>query len=778
MKSEIKLIILTTHFLLPVLLSSQTLTQSIRGVVTDAATREPLIGANILVTDLEKFTGTATDIDGTFVIEKVPVGRHTIRCSYTGYETSEEILLLNSAKEGVLDFILSEGALGLDVVVVKAPVDAINPLSMLSVRSVSPEETQYYPAAVNDIGRSMLSMPGVQPTKDNENDVIIRGNSSTGLLWRLEGIDILNPNHFARKGSSGGGITIFSLSMMNESDFSTGAFPAEYGNAMAGVFDMRFRDGNRQQREYTFRTSMLGLDLAAEGPFKENGASYLFNYRYSTLGILNELGLHLVGERVDNNFQDFSFNLFFPGKNDRFTFKIWGVGGLSEEKEAIVDDVQNWEQFSDSTRTQAESGMGVAGATYILRLTPKSYWKTTAAVMAQRTLDEEIVVDRAGNTRRIKEEDYLQGRVSLASSYSKSFNNAVYLKAGFQLAGIHYDEQYDTIAPDESYRQIVDGKGTTLLAQPYFQVQLTPSPKWTFNIGLHAMYFHLTKSIAIEPRLALQYKLKKNQTLSLAYGIHSQYVPLGSYFTVVDGNQPNLDLDLIKAHHFILAWDRTFASQFRLHSELYYQYLFDVPVGTNAPRTYWMFNDIEGFADEPLVSKGTGQNYGLDIILEKFFQRGTFFVLSSSIFNSTFVPLDGKTYDTQYNSHFIAAFTSGKEWEFSSKNTALQLAFKAVYNHGMPATPLTQTDGRGPHPVHDETQVFSEKAPSYFRVDTRIAFRKNRPSSYWMLALDVQNTTNQRNKRAFGWSYNVETKSWSRKNQASMIPVLSFQLDF
>lgn len=192
----------------------------------------------------------------------------------------------------------------------------------------------------------MVSLPGVQPSKDNENDVVIRGNSGAAIAWRLEGIDILNPNHFARKGSSGGGITIFSISVLGEADFSTGAFPAEYGNALAGVFDLRFRKGNKERREYTFRAGMLGLDLAAEGPFGSGTGnkrgSYLFNYRYSTLGILNEMGLHLVGERVSNNFQDLSFNIDFPVKNNKSRFNLWGLGGLSVEEEVAVENPEKW----------------------------------------------------------------------------------------------------------------------------------------------------------------------------------------------------------------------------------------------------------------------------------------------------------------------------------------------------------------------------------------------------------------------------------------------------
>ena len=742
------LLLLTTLILSSILAQAQPLTQTIRGTVTDAVTKEPLIGATIQVLDLPEVTGTITDLDGLFVLEKIPVGRHSIQCSYVGYEAKSEILLLNSAKEGYLEFKLSQGSTELDAVEVRRPPnDALNPLAVVSMRSIAPEETQYYPAGGNDFGRSVVSLPGIQPSKDNENDVVIRGNSSTGVVWRLEGVDILNPNHFARKGSSSGGITIFSISVLDKSDFSTGAFPAEYGNGLSGVFDLRFRNGNTERREYTFRAGMLGLDLAAEGPFssrqsgsrqssslkrsentgiasgrKPTGGSYLMNYRYSTLGILNKLGLHLVGERVDNTFQDLSFNLNFPSKNGKSNFNIWGLGGLSAEDEAAVKNPASWKVNSDSTQSHGGSNMGVIGATYHVPLDAKSYLKTTVAVMAQEVFQQDDQLSKDLPATRTAEENYLQGRLSLASVYSRSFSRSVYLKAGFQASQLFYDLRYDTITPEQNFRKVIDGEGSTLLLEPYFQWQLTPSPRWTLNLGMNLNYFGLTQSISPEPRLSVRYDLGKNQSAGLAYGLHSMHVPLGSYFIEINGAQPNLDLDLIKAHHFVLSYDLVFASQFRLHSELYYQHLFDVPAGTGAPQTYWLLNTIEGYGSKALASGGKGNNYGLDVILEKFFRKGAFFLLSSSIFNSTFQPLDGKTYDTQYNSRFVGSFTAGKEWEFKKRNSSFQIGMRTMYNHGMPSMPLLNSAAQTTKPVYDESRPFSERAPAYFRIDGWIAF--------------------------------------------------------
>jgi hypothetical protein len=373
--------------LLPLFCLAQTTTQNLTGTVLDKDSRQPLVGATVSLREVSPPVGGMTDEAGRFVLRS-PVGRVVVQCSYLGYETwVSDALIVNSARETNLQIELTEAAVKSTEVVITATrrgSDPINEASLLSTRSFSVDETQRYAASANDPGRMAMSFPGVQPSRDSRSDIIVRGNSGIGLLWRLEGIDIPNPNHFARRGSSGGGITIFSISMLANSDFSTGAFPAEYGNAYSGVFDVRLRKGNADKREYTFRAGMLGLDFSTEGPFRKGGgATYLVNYRYSTLGILNKLGLHLVGERVDNTFQDLSFNLHLPTKNKQHLFTIWGIGGLSHETENAVEDTADWKSYTDYFTRDFDTNMGAVGATHSVLLPGDAYLKTSVAAMGQ-----------------------------------------------------------------------------------------------------------------------------------------------------------------------------------------------------------------------------------------------------------------------------------------------------------------------------------------------------------------------------------------------------------
>ncbi len=767
--------------------NQETSVQNIKGIVIDKDSKQPLIGATLQVLGLEQMIGTVTDFDGSYILENVPLGRNTIECSYVGYGTFQsESFILNSAKEKVIDIELVESGITTEEVVVKAYKkgnDAVNDLSILSTRSFSVEETQRYAASANDPGRMVQAFPGVQPSRDSRSDIVIRGNSSVGILWRLEGIDIPNPNHFARRGSSGGGITIFSTSMLGKSDFSTGAFPAEYGNAFSGVFDMKFRKGNRENKEYTFKAGLLGLDFSTEGPIKKGKSSYLVNYRYSTLGILNAMGIHLVSPRVDNTFQDLSFKLDFASENNKSFFGVWGIGGLSKEVKSAVEDLSEWKSYSDQTGYEFTTNMGAAGLNHTYLLNDKSYIKTTLAVMGQDIFyaDDTASVEQVLTVTNT--EDFKNSRISLSSKYSTKMNTHLTFKSGIYLSQLNYNLKHELnlFNVDLLYE-----KGSTYLIQPFAQFNYRPNTKWTINLGVHAMHLALNNTYNIEPRLGIQNKLNDNNTLSFAYGLHSRILPLGSYFskfTDIEGNvvADNKDLELIKSHHFVLGYDLKLNNNLKFHAEAYYQYLYDVPADFYGSGNFWMLNEVQGYSYRPLASTGLGSNIGLDLSLEKYFESATYFLLNASIFDSKFqINKNAKQFNTQYNSNYSASFMGGKEWAIG-ESSVLQTGLKLIFNGGLRITPLLDESNQPINqydPPEDHSRAFEEQIPAYFRPDLRIAYRKNKQKYAWSLALDVQNFIGKENIDGLNREYDPDLKEWVYRKQSGLVPVLSYQIDF
>ena len=764
---------------------SQDLTQNIRGVVVDKDSRRPLAGATVSVAEDSVQTSVITDTTGRFLLMRIPVGRRRVQCSYSGYVSYiTDNIIVNSAKEVEVLIEMEQYYLQESEVVVKAPGNPklpVNKLSVVSARSFTPEETNRYATAVNDPSRMAMSFPGVQPSRDTRSDINIRGNSAAVMLWRLEGIDIPNPNHFARKGSSGGGITIFSSSMLDNSDFSSGAFPAEYGDALSGVFDMRFRKGNNERNGYTFKAGLLGLDLSAEGPIKKGQSSFLFNYRYSTLGILNALGFHLTDEREDNNFQDFSFNLSFPSKNNRSVFNVWGIGGLSKEDYAPVEDVAEWDEYDDYAVYDFKTNMGAAGVGHSLQVGKTGLLKTSVAVMDQKItyLDDTLNTQKIPFT--INDELYKNSRLSFAISYNTKLGKAVSWKSGVFISRISYLFQQSLYDFESNVynENIIDGEGNTVQWQPYTQFNIKISPRLTFNAGLHVLYLALNKTNSIDPRASVQYRINPHHSISFAAGKHGKTLPLGSYFyKAPDGSLPNLDLDMMKSAHFIAAYDWLMKKNWRFHFEAYVQKLTAIPIVNDVDRTFWLLNMIEGYAEESLVSSGTGRNRGVDITLEKFFSKGWFMLTGFSIFNSTYEPLNGTSYNTQYNSRTAGTLTGGKEWKWK-RNKTFTVGGKTLYNGGMPITPLL--DGapvNSREPVLDETRPYSETVPAYFRLDTRISLRKDKTRTAWILALDIQNLLGIKNTDALSRRYDPGTNQWIYKESSGFVPVISYQIDF
>lgn len=789
----LKHLITTSLFLsLSVALWSQVPTQTIRGRVTDKITRQPIVGAAITIPGSTPFIGTSSDELGVFRLEKVPAGRVAVECSFVGYQTWQSpALILSSAKELVLDIELEEGLLLEGVEVSASAVDLNAPLNesaLVSARSFSVEETERIPASVNDPGRMALAFPGVQKGgNDTENDIIIRGNSSFGVLWRLEGLDIPNPNHFARPGTSGGGITVFSASLLARSDFATGAMSAEYGNALSGAFDVRFRNGNQEQREYRIKTSLLGLDFATEGPLQKGRSSYLFNYRYSTLGLLNKMGFHLVGERVSNDFQDFSFNLSFDGKDKRNKFNVFGVGGLSLEHYMPVADPEerdpgkanHWED------RQQGSNMGVVGASYTRLIGDNAYLKLVVGAMGSYIFRQYDTLDLQDVRFRYNTQDYYDNRVSGALTYSVRLSPQLRLKTGLIAHQVFFDFFKET-SPRSNRSDIgqqqselsVDGGGSTQTLQTYGQLTWKPNERLTINTGLHLLHLNLNGRSALDPRLAASYQLSPAQRLSLALGRHSQMLPLAAYFFNTKGSYPNQDLPMVYSKQAVLGYSFITRSKLKVTLEGYAQLLENVPVEPQTGSLYWMLNNQSEFPEFAVQSTGSGQNKGIDLTVEKFFANQFYFLITGSLLDGTFQAYDGRRFHTRFSNTWASTYTIGREFVFRSGGV-LQIGTRILRNGGFRYSPYDPVaSARKGAYVELEGAQWSEQVPAYMRFDGRIAWRKNHPKYTFNLSLDIQNITGRDNINSVGYDAAKNTTYFSTYDGSDFIPILGAQWDF
>ena len=767
-------------------ISAQELTQTIRGTVVDKITQMPLPGANVVVINSSPFNGASTDINGNFKITNVPVGNHSLKVSFIGYKDfTLPNIVVNSGKEVVLTVPVEENAIMGKEIVVNGKVEknkAINESAVVSARTFSVEETQKYAAAVNDPARMATAYAGVISTDDGNNKIAIRGNSPNGLVWRMEGVEIPNPNHFSNVGTSGGGISILSSQLLTNSDFLTGAFPAEYGNALSGIFDLKLRKGNNQKHEYTIQAGLLGTDLAAEGPFKKGyDGSYLINYRYSTLSMLSKIGVN-VGFGV-TTFQDLAYNIYLPTKKAG-NFTLFGFGGLSSQTVKAEKDSTLWTDFYRRISSEFHANTGASGITHFLTLNSSTYLKTSLIASGTANGYTDDILDDEYNTDHLGDQDLDQGRISLSSVLTKKINSRHSFKGGVTGNKIYYNFSRKYLNQETDIVEThIDQDGSAFTLQSFLQWSYHATDKLTLNGGLHFLALAENKTYSVEPRLSVKYALTPAQSFSLGYGMHSQVLPLGVYYVQKENagtvQQPNKNLGFTKAQHAVLGYDRMLSEFLHLKAEVYYQHLYNIPVSTDETETFSIINQEEGYTTESLTNKGTGRNYGLELTFEQFMRKDFYFLLSGSLFDSKYKAANGHWYNTRFNSNYNFSLTAGKEIKTGDKfrNRIIGLNIKSVYSGGLRETPIDEPSSvdKG-YTIYFEDQAYSRQVQDYFRTDIRLSVKRNRTKSTVTWALDIQNATNYKN--VYGKYFDPQSGKTKTGYQAPLIPILSYKIDF
>ena len=785
MKSKIVLIGLVLLFSVS---SFSQHTQTVRGVVVDVQSQSPLPGANIILENSEPLVGTGTNGEGEFRLTEIPVGLQNFRVTMVGYEPVYlRNIQVNSGKEIILKIEMEEKINQIQEIVVKSydkKAQPLNEMANVSARSFTVAETERYAGTWFDPSRMAANYAGVSAAGDQRNDIIIRGNSSLGLLWRLEGIDIPNPNHFGTLGSTGGPISILNNNLLTNSDFFTGAFPAEYGNAMAGVFDLQMRSGNNEKREYTAQVSMNGLELGIEGPFSTNSkASYLANYRYSTLALFDMFDINFGVSGVPQ-YQDLSFKINVPGtKAGKFT--MFGVGGTSYIEVLSKDrDADDWTFGKDNLDFTFGSDMGVVGLSHLYFINKNARLKTSLSVSATRSsakidssfFDKPSKIYYGDKSSEI--------RYSLSSKYTHKFNAKNTFNAGynFELYQVHYEDSF--LLPDDNFRKLSQANDENMfLLQAYSQLQ----HKFTQNLsvygGIHYQHFTLNNTYSLEPRASFKWNFIPKHSLSFGAGVHSQLQPRLVYFMetpLPDGSvsYTNKNLDFSKSNQFVLSYDYLISKDIRIKTEAYYQYLYQIPVEQKNSHYSAINYGTKFFLErvDSLTNTGTGQNYGLEFTFEKFLSNNYYILITASLFDSKYTGSDNIKRNTIYNGNYVVNFLTGYTFDIG-KNSALSIDFKTVFAGGKRYIPVNMYASElAGKEVLDFTQAYDPQYNPYFRLDGRISYKMNFSKCNMEVAFDIQNLTKQEN--ILLQTYDPTTNSIRNDYQLGMFYIFLIRVQF
>lgn len=758
--------------------------QSVRGTVVDGDTRQPLFGATVVVLGSEPLLGTTTDLDGRFSLLNVPVGRINVQVRMLGYEEQTLAnLLVNSAKELVVDVRMQEALTQLSEVVIsgkKGHGEVRNDMAVMSARKISVEETSRIAGGINDPARMVTSFPGVAGDPTGNNTIVVRGNSPKGVLWRLEGMEIPNPNHFADDGTTGGPINALNSDMIDDSDFYTGAFAAEYGNVYSAVFDMKLRDGNDRKREYTLKAGVLGTDLTAEGPLSSvQGSSYLVNYRYSTLALLDEAGV--VDYQGVPKYSDAAFKLKLPTANAG-TFSLFGLGGkssIAQRDESIDGD----SIFSD---TKFGSRMGVVGLTHTRLLGTNNFLYSTIALSGNGSS-----TDFKGTDAPVEEPLVLRHQDDLArwtvrgtTTLNTRINANHKLRSGIIISVDHFRMLVDSWEQDVlRLQRLVDRTGSANTYQAFSSWKWRMNEQLSLTSGVHLLHYALNGATSVEPRIALRYQLDPSRAFTFGTGLHSKTEALMTYLaqdTDAEGRTflPNKDLGLTRAAHAVIGYEQMLAEDIQVKAEAYYQHLYAQPVEDLATSAFWLGNSDGWFSNRALVNKGTGYNTGVELSVEKFFTKGYHFMATASLSEAKYKALDGTWHNARFNYGTVANVLSCKEWKVGKEGTdkVLTTGFRYSVLGGQWSTPIDLEASIAASEQVDTDRIMSMKGDAIHKLDVVLAYRVGRERVSHEIKADVQNVLG--GSTPVLYYYNNRTQRIESIDQLAMLPVIQYTLRF
>ena len=799
-KSFLRRLVMLVAVVAGVLLPQSVVAQTIKGSVTDAITGEALIGAAVKVAEL-KDVGGITNIDGEFSITITQPGRYTIETSYMGYEPSvlKEVLVAG-AKDVVLDITLRESSTDMNEVVIKPRVNkesTVNPTALVGGMMLSMEEASRYAGGYNDPARLVTAFAGVAGQGDG-NGISVHGNAPQFMQYRLEGVEIFSPNHFADLYSAGFGmVSALNSNVITNSDFFVSTFNSSYNNALSGVFDVRMRAGNNSKFENGVQVGSVGIEWTSEGPIsKKNNSSFIFNYRYGFSTIARKLKLiDTYGSQYD--FQDLSFKLNFPTKKAG-TFSAFALGFIDKSWDVELD-IKDIHSIYDASDQEGSLYNALLGASHKIHFDNKWTWRTTAAYnMQHNKVDMEywgLNFDANHKPIGFEGKDYPfsylkqnEDRAVFNTELSKQVTPRWLLQLGGEYSHRFFDlnfrtaeNVYEPVSPTPYYAT----KDNTGLASIFWSNLWKPADNLSFNIGLSGSYFLLSKDFSIEPRASMKWEPGKRHSISLGYGLHSMIEKLDAYFfRNADGTMANKDLGLSKAHHLLTTYMYKFTDNLNLRFNAYYQYGFDTPVGINGS-TFCTVNRLFNYIEEPLVNEGNTRNYGADITLEHYMSRGFYGQVNGSLFKSEYRGLDKKWRNQLYDRGYMVKVLGGKEWMIGKrKQDVFNVSVKYTLQGGLRHTPIDVDAMRAnvaagiinDQPIYKEDEAMTLQFDPTSILDLTVSYKINRKNVGHTIAFEGVNIL--QHETPYAVHYDLGTGQLRVDKSGISLPNIYYRIDF
>ncbi len=753
--------------------------QTIRGKVLNKVTKVPIIGATVSLVGTKY--GSYTAKDGSFRLDKVQVGRYALRTTAVGFEPMQYNIVLNSGSELVVNIELIESFVQTDTIVVTAAKDRFAPnneAALVSATMFTIDDAQRFAGSRMDVSRMAQNYAGVLGADDRRNDIIIRGGSPTELLWRLDGLDIPNPNHFATQGATGGPVSALNANLLDNSDFFTGAFPAEYIGKMSGVFDIKLKKGNNEKYEFLTELGFNGIELGAQGPLPIEKSSFIANFRYSFLDLLDKI--------VDFGFAGIPRYWDFTSK---FDIPINEKNNLSVTAFLGTSDINILNSKLDTVYT---GDFDIINGTDIASLGINWYHNYSDKVFGEmilgyvygkyRNVLDSITTD--DNNKVLSFDKWFNGNSSegyytLKYNLNYSPDRQNYFSAGIEARFPFYklSEKRFTIRGFGRKPWNLDKTGNSLHLLSFLNWNWRITENITLNTGIASQYFDLSKKSIIEPRLGFSYKISDVSSINIGFGLHRQMLPLLTYFY----SDENKNLDFIQSIHYVAGYSHNIAPDAIIKIEGYYKDISKAPIKKYEVDSWSFLNSgvnfgLIGGQDETYKSEGTGRAYGAELSLIKNFANGYYLMTTASYVRQQYKGSDGVQRFGAFDNQYILNVLGGYEI-ILSPSFSIEISGKYTIAGGAPYTPIDiEQSILTKETKYIDSLAYSLRNDPYSRLDFRIDFRNNFKGLALVSFISFENFLNTKNIW-FRW-FNQQKATVTDIPQLGFFFVGGFRIEF
>jgi len=748
---------------------SQVSKQSVRGIVKDRWTGKELADAGFILNDGQR--AERSDSSGRFRLEQLESGRYRLSCFVPGYVTWViPDLWISSGKETVLEIFLEE--LHTDLPEITLQANAPPRQGGGQVELLSQEMTLRFPATFYDPARLASTLAGVATDNDQANGLVIHNYSPNGVNWRLWGAEIINPNHTANAGTfsdrvtgNAGGVNMISMQLLDNTAFYTGTPPVSYGNTASGTLDMSLRPGNSERREFTLQAGLIGLDVAAEGPMNRSsrltpGASYVVNYRYSTIGMLQGLGLDLGDEAIA--FQDFSAHINLPTKQG--SWHLFGILGKSSNRFTGSADSTAWKEDKDPYTIDFKSGSRILGARYTRGIF-SSTWVYSSGKFSREAQPLFIHPNRFPASLDTWEPQKVSNDTRITATLGKD----LHLLTGLNLT---HNRQERTLADADLS---INGQLAGWQISPYAGL-LYQRGRWQAELGFHSLWFTWNGSYSLEPRIGLVRRLNAQSTLSIHAGKSSQLQPVQVYLG--SGYPENSRLDLTHIWQGSLTLERVGKAGVWT-GQVYKGYFDRIPIAADQSNSFSTINVLEEIVRIPLVSKGLAQQWGAFAQHRIYWKNGFYSLVNLHGGKLQYQGSDGIWREGRFSHRYLLNVTLGKEWRGREKRGKIRefgWNGRLIARAGFREMPVDLVNSRLQQTtVYDFGRGFANPLANYFRIDLRLYAKWNARTRTHMLSLDIQNASGE--KQVVYHYYDRVKQALMDKRQLGLIPILTYRVN-